>query len=391
MRAFLLLFVFSVAACTPDASPQDQNMERNEPTLSAPTFVPAASPIAAANVASMSYLGRLDPPEPTSTVFAYDFSPDGARLVALNNDLVLAWNLLSGELLFQTARNDLIGVYTSPDKTEIYGWRNDGEVVVLGGTRGELLTTFTGTPNFASVTAYDPVNGWLALGATDGSFKVWDAAARESRATIEAHTGQIDALAFSSDGTRIASAGAEGVVRVWDWSTREMVAEYKLDDPELRITALAFPPDDDTLAIGTTRDTRLWSLTDTTQVSSLDSGAVTKGLLKFSPDGRYLLAGNANTGLSLWDINAAQLAARLDEARGTALSAAFSASGDLLLTSTFDGETALWNLSGLTGDTINKAVLDVGTDQITDIAWSADGVTLLLFDAVGAVYVWGVV
>jgi WD40 repeat protein len=363
------------------------------PTLAAPPqFVEAQQPVTLNNVSSIQYLGRLDLPGTLSTLFNYALSPDATRLVALSNDQVLAWNLLDGTLLFQVARGEVTRVFYSSDKTEIYALDNAGTANVLDANTGRKSTNFLSV-NFNGSVAQYPDSDWLALGGRDGSVKVWDAHERQSLVTINAQSVNMAALAFSADGESLATAGVDGVVRLWRWRDRALVAETMLDQPVL-VQKLTFAPDGSYLAIGTERDARLWALNDMAaseqQVYTLNTGRGGGSVLAFSPEGRFLLAGNSSAGLSLWNIGNRTLAARLPDTQGLTTAASFSPDGNMLLTTVLSGKVSLWNLVQVTPETLDQAELKVGTDQIVSAEWTADSRLLLFFDATGPVYMWGI-
>ncbi len=383
----LVLLLLLLAACSSTAP--TSNAPRNPPTLAAPTqFVEAETPISLNNVADLRYLGRLDQPGTLSTIFAYALSPDATRLVGLNNEELLAWNLLTGKVLFETARGEVTRLYYAPDKTEIYGTSPDGTVGVYDPNSGGLKTSFAGNSNNTAV-AFAPDDGWLAIGANDGTIVVWDSYARQRLATLDAQSGTITALAFSPDGDQLASAGNDGVVRLWRWRDSQQTAERALTLP-IRVQALTYSPDNQTLAIGTNRDARLWSLTDA-QTHVLDTGQGGGGqVLRFTPDGRFLLTGNSISGLSLWMPGTGELASRLPDTQGDNVSVAFSPDGNLLLTTVLGGQVSLWNLVQLTGESVAQSRINVGTEHILSVDWTDDGLLLLFFDSVGPVYLWGV-
>jgi WD40 repeat protein len=60
-----------------------------------------------------------------------------------------------------------------------------------------------------------PDGARLAAAGYDGTVRVWDAAAGREALTLR-HQGKVYAVAFSRDGARLASAGADRTVRVWD-------------------------------------------------------------------------------------------------------------------------------------------------------------------------------
>lgn len=382
------------AACSPPAQNNDTSgggdgaRPTNAPTLLAPTrFVEAQQPITLNNVSGIQYLGRLDLPGTPSTLFSSAVSPDATRLVALNNEQVLAWNLLDGKLLFQNARGEVTRVFYSSDKTEVYAAANDGTISVLDANTGRAKTSFTSV-NFSGSIAQYADGDLLAFGGADGTVKVWDTFARQSLVTINAQSGHIAALAFSADGERLATAGEDGVVRIWNWRERSMAAETTLD--QAAVQRLTFAPDGSYLAIGTDRNAQLWAMNDTDKVFVLNTGRGGGVLLLFSPESRFLLAGNSSAGLSLWNMDNRTLAARLPDTQGMTTAASFSPDGNMLLTTVLSGKVSLWNLIQVTPETLDQAELSVGTNQIVSAEWTPDSRLLLFFDATGPVYMWGI-
>jgi WD40 repeat protein len=52
----------------------------------------------------------------------------------------------------------------------------------------------------------------LAVGTRDGMLHCWDQATGAQKWKVQAHQAEIGAIAFSQDGGRVASAGADGVI-----------------------------------------------------------------------------------------------------------------------------------------------------------------------------------
>jgi len=62
----------------------------------------------------------------------------------------------------------------------------------------------------------------MATGAGDGTIKLWDARRLELEATLLAHGEEVTSLAWSPDGTVLAShSQREGTIRLWDMATRQ--------------------------------------------------------------------------------------------------------------------------------------------------------------------------
>jgi WD40 repeat protein len=388
MRLLLLALLFTLlAGCESSAPPTPVDEGRNPPTLVSPGWTEATTPISLDNVNTLAFLGRLDPPSALSTLFTADISPDGTRMVGLNSEEILSWNLVSGALDFATARLDTIQVYYSPDKTEVYAVFPDGDTNILNADSGVLKNNFSGHASFNGVAAYYPATGWLALGGGDGAVRVWDTLERQALVTFEAHSASIAALAFSPDGARLATGSAENQVRVWDWAARAQVAEAQLASPPIK---LAFAPDGGQVAVGLGEGAALWTLDGSTvqPIQTGEGGA--SAFLLYAPNGEYLVGGSLQSGLYLWSPADGALISRFPGVLGDRVGMAFSPDGTMLATSVMGGGVSIWNLGTITEQGVARADLNVGTDRIFDLRWTPDGLLLLLFDASGAVYVWGV-
>ena len=64
--------------------------------------------------------------------------------------------------------------------------------------------------------AYSPDGTRLATASHDTTVKMWDLALDNEILTLKAHARPVMRVAFSPDGTRLASASQDGTVRVYD-------------------------------------------------------------------------------------------------------------------------------------------------------------------------------
>ena len=97
----------------------------------------------------------------------------------------------------------------------------------------------------------------IASGSQDGLVRVWDASTGKLQNVLHGHTQPIVSVAFSRDGTRIISGSDDSLVRVWNVSTGE--AQHVLEGHTDQVTSVAFSSDGTRIVSGS-RDVvvRVW-------------------------------------------------------------------------------------------------------------------------------------
>jgi WD40 repeat protein len=108
--------------------------------------------------------------------------------------------------------------------------------------------------------AFSPSGDTIASAGADGTIRLLDASnLKQQGGSLSGHLGQVQAVAFSADGRTLASVGSDGSLRLWD-----PMSHADLGDPltghDGRINAVAFNPDGTTLATsGADGTVRTWT------------------------------------------------------------------------------------------------------------------------------------
>jgi hypothetical protein len=101
-------------------------------------------------------------------------------------------------------------------------------VKVWDAKSGAELATLRGhTQQYVLSVAYSPDGSRLATASSDNTVKVWDARSGTEIATLRGHTGEVTSVAYSRDSSRLATASYDQTVKVWDARSRTEVATIR--------------------------------------------------------------------------------------------------------------------------------------------------------------------
>ena len=146
--------------------------------------------------------------------------------------------------------------------------------------------------------AWSPRGDIIAIG---GALGIWLYTPElEDLGLLQGHTRAVYGLAFSPDGTRLASASHDMMVRVWDVQTQR--ALLALDGHSDVAVSVAWSPDGSLIASGAHDGTvRLWNPDRGEAVRVLEgcTGWITQ--VAFSPDGAAVIGGGCDGSLLVWD------------------------------------------------------------------------------------------
>jgi len=252
----------------------------------------------------------VDEGEPVDAVA---FSGDGRRLATTGHDgRITVFDPQSGQTIhtFTASTFWCLGLALSPDG-KLAACSSTGKLSVWdveSGHQVQSLTTWSG------VLAWSPDGRFLAAGST--VIDLWDTATWRKAKTLGGHAGEIRGLAFSPDGSRLATASIDTTVRLWrvdtgerTWTLRSegvaLPAHHGItgDPVRLPVLAVAFSPDGKRLVTGgTDRAVRLWNVDSGALLETLTGHTMTVTGVAFLEDGKRIASSSLDHTIRLWDL-----------------------------------------------------------------------------------------
>ncbi|HLE50435.1 MAG TPA: helix-turn-helix domain-containing protein [Anaerolineales bacterium] len=249
--------------------------------------------------------------------------------------------------------------------------------------------TLRGHADFVSSAVFSPDGTRIATASADGMAKIWDAATGKELLTLKGSSYGVAWYAvFSPDGKLLATAGQDKIARIWDASTGgELLA---LSGHSRDVYQIVFSPDGSRVAtISDDGTSKVWdALTgrELLKISARDGGI--PQWVAFSPDGSRIaiayLATSIEGWANIWDVVTGQMLLTLPHQNAYMRSVSFAPDGTRIVTTGDDQTARIWD-----ADNGKELITLYGhTDKVTNAAYNPDGTRIATVSWDRQVVVW---
>ena len=313
----------------------------------------------------------------TEPVTALALSPDGKFIVSGGEDSTTRlWNTQTGQLVWSAKNKFMVqAVAYSPKGDWVAITRDISDIDILDVHDGKLIKRLGRPQRPVNAVAISSDSTKIAVAIDANAVLLWDLRAAQLIETLP-QQGIPDSIAYSPDGASLVVGNRGNTISMWDAQTPHLARSFK--GGEGNVNSVAPSPDGKQIAVGGSTDTsvRIWDVATGRLVRKLAGLKIGSNTVAFSPDGKSLVAGGGVEELGggmiqTWDLASGRA---VHTREGTRVRAAvFSPDNSIFATADL-GEITLWKSgSAEMVRTITPTVDPSMAPTIRSLAFSPDG------------------
>jgi WD40 repeat protein/DNA-directed RNA polymerase specialized sigma24 family protein len=307
-----------------------------------------------------TYMGNLDVPAEIWERNALTFSPDASLLALAGNDsMVRIWQVSAGINRYRKSNPNLTLEVSDREYYTSVAFSPNGQWLAAGTTtrnvyiwkipEGRLIYTLEGNTGPIKDLKFSPDGSQLVI-SSNQDVEIWQVESKQLVRVNSFSYGMTSVydVAISSKGDLIASARGDGTVWLQSIPTGQVVG--RLGGSLVAVSDMAFSLDGTLLATRSMEGKiNLWHIIglepDALSISPLNTIWTDNlyGPMSFSPDNRYLVSSSIVGGMLLWGVtdgNIYTLSSPIQDGRLDSL--AFSNLGDKLAATIVNGDIVIW-------------------------------------------------
>lgn len=278
----------------------------------------------------------------------------------------------------------------SPDDRHLLSAAYDGTFKIWDAQTGQCLRTVEASSDGLFSAFYSPDGLRIVSSSFDGLMKIWNAGTGTLIRTLKAELREVKEnsavfgmlnsaqwvvyAGFSPDGALMVSAHGDQTARVWDPETGELLQEFNGGQGNLQW--VCFSTGGDRIATaGQDGSVMIWNASDGRHLATLADLFGNRGLnrgckcCEFSPDGQYLLATGGDGSLKIWDLAKQKVHLEISGGSGTLNTAFFSQDNRSIITASGDSKLRILDVE--TG--FCRLTIPVNTFSSEFASFSQDG------------------
>lgn len=217
----------------------------------------------------------------------------------------------SAEPSISVVRNDSLNAFECLRKEKLVGHWGDVNsmmwVDTINGWRDfpKSIANFVGHSNLVTAVAWHTDGNKIASGSYDQSIIVWDISRAEKLLTLCGHTGAVNSLAWSSDGKQLCSGSHDKTVRIWDAETGSVLSTFEghngLITQVVWVQRVGESGRGVVVSSSEDKTVNIWDIDSAELKMTFDKHQDAVSSVNWSPDGMKIASGSINNLSLIWN------------------------------------------------------------------------------------------
>ncbi|KIJ34493.1 hypothetical protein M422DRAFT_79509, partial [Sphaerobolus stellatus SS14] len=232
---------------------------------------------------------------------------------------------------------------------------------------------------------FSPDGSFIASASHDKIVRIWNLVTGGALKELKGHEDGVTSVVFSPDGSFIASASYDKTVRIWNVVMGAALKELK--GHQDWVTSVVFSPDGSFIASASRDKTvRIWNIVTGEALKELKGHEDWVTSVVFSPDGSFIASASHDKTVRIWNVVRGEALKELKGHKDWVTSVVFSPDGSFIASASDDKTVRIWNV--MTGEALKE--LKGHKYQVSSVVFSPNGSFIASASDYRTVRIWNV-
>jgi len=306
-------------------------------------------------------------------VLQLSMTRNASRVVALaKGGSISVYSTADGKHMWEKRDVAATSLCVSPKSRYVATGSADRTAKIWNINSGQMVgQPFSGHTRKVSDVAFSPDGSLLASASQDNFVILWDVRTG-MRLREVAHTTFVAKIHFSGDGRNLISTDCDRVIRVWRVSNGQQIRRNDLFK-RLRTSNLAFCPDGKRVVLGEREYVRIRQLTNGQTLRTLTGHSRYVTRVEVSPNGKYIVSASLDGFIKVWELDTGVLLRSHEGHAGPVISVDFSPDGKKVVSGGNDCRICIWSEVVRTAPTRSVFGHPANPNGVVCVSFSRDG------------------